>query len=151
MDAYNDYVTLEIGDTLILRLDPTTANIVDLIEGQGQFLRDTATVTILDNDCKQPLQSIENCFVKSVIEFKVKLPIILPMSETYSTSLFHHMCFDQHLYIHVHLHSWLGLMTSEPENLFPCNKFISSCIIMCIDFVAMTCNILYCRTDMYQK
>ena len=47
----------------------------------------------------------------------------------------------------VHLHSWLGLMTSEPkgltkkssqgENLFPCNKFISSCITMCIDFVAI--------------
>ena len=44
-------------------------------------------------------------------------------------------------YVHVHLHSWLGLMTSEPkgltkkssqgENLFPCNKFISSCILMC--------------------
>ena len=87
--------------------------------------------------------------------------IILPRSETYSTSLFHRMCFDQHLYIHVHLHSWLGLITSEPkgltkkfsqgENLFPCNKIIRSCIIMCIDFVAMTCNILYCRTDMYQN
>ena len=55
----------------------------------------------------------------------------------------------------------LGLITSEPkglttkssqgENVFPCNKFISSCIIMCIDFVAMTCNIMYCRTDMYQN
>ena len=70
LDASNDDVTLEIGDTVILRLDPTAANIVDLVEGQGQFLRDTATVTILDNDCKQPLY-IENCFVKTVIEFKV--------------------------------------------------------------------------------
>ena len=62
----------------------------------------------------------------------------LPRSETYSTSLFHRMCSNQHLYIHVHLHSWLGLMTSEPkgltkkssqgENLFLCNKFISSSI-----------------------
>ena len=60
----------------------------------------------------------------------------LPRSETYSTSLFHRMCFNQHLYIHVHLHTWLGLMTSEPkgltkkssqgENLLLCNKFISS-------------------------
>ena len=59
--------------------------------------------------------------------------------------------------IHVCLHSWLGLMTSHPkgltkkssqgENLFPCNKFISSSIIMCNDFVAMTCIIMYCRTD----
>ena len=61
----------------------------------------------------------------------------------------------------VHLHSWLGLMTSEPkgltkkfsqgENLFPSNKFISSCFIVCIDFVAMTCIIMYCRTDMQQN
>ena len=58
LDASNDDVTLEIGDTVILRLDPTAANIVDPVEGQGQFLRDTATVTILDNNCKQPLQSI---------------------------------------------------------------------------------------------
>ena len=64
LDASNDDVTLEYGDTVILRLDPTDANIVDLVEGQEQFLRDTATVTILDNnECKQPLQSIENCFV----------------------------------------------------------------------------------------
>ena len=57
--------------------------------------------------------------------------------------------------IHVHLRSWLGLMTSEPkgltkkssqgENLFLCNKFISSSI----DFVAMTCIIMYCRSDMH--
>ena len=60
LHASNDAVTLEIGDTVILRFDPTAANIVDLVEGQGQFLRDTATVTIFDNDCKQPLQ---NCFV----------------------------------------------------------------------------------------
>ena len=52
-------------------------------------------------------------------------------------------------------------MTSEPkgltkkssqgENLFLCNKFISSCIIMCIDFVAVTCIIMYCRTDMHHS
>ena len=64
LDASNDDVTLEIGDTVILRLDPTAANIVDLVEGEGQFLRDTATVTILDNNCKQPLQRIENCFIR---------------------------------------------------------------------------------------
>ena len=52
LDASNDDVTLEIGDTVILKLDPTDANIVNRVEGQGQFLRDTATVTILDNDCK---------------------------------------------------------------------------------------------------
>ena len=63
LDASNDDVTLEIDDTAILRLKPTTPNIVALIEQQRQFLRDTATVNILDNDCKQPLQSIENCFV----------------------------------------------------------------------------------------
>ena len=47
--------------------------------------------------------------------------------------------------IYTYIRSWLGLMTSEPkgltkkysqgENLFLCNKFISSSI----DFVAITC------------
>ena len=64
LDASNDDVTLEIGDTVILRLDTSIPNIVDLVEQQGQFLRENATVTLLDNDCKQPLQIIiENCFV----------------------------------------------------------------------------------------
>ena len=61
LDASNDDVTLEIGDTVILRLDPSSprlenpipiAMLTNQIEEQGQFLRDTATVTILDNDCK---------------------------------------------------------------------------------------------------
>ena len=52
LDASNDDVTLEFGDTAILRLDPSVPNTVEMVEGQGQFLRDTATVTILDNDCK---------------------------------------------------------------------------------------------------
>ena len=74
LDASNDAVTLEIGDTVILRLDPTAANIVGLVEQIGQFLRDTATVTILDNDCKQPLQSVEYCFVKTDWYSSCKLP-----------------------------------------------------------------------------
>ena len=52
LDASNDDVTLEFGDTAILRLDPSVPNTVEMVEGHGQFLRDTATVTILDNDCK---------------------------------------------------------------------------------------------------
>ena len=68
LDASNDDVTLEIGDTAILRLDPSSpkvdnptpiSELINQVEKQGQFLRNTATVTILDNDCKQPLQSIQ--------------------------------------------------------------------------------------------
>ena len=64
LDASNDAVTLEIGDTVILRLDPSSprlekeiqksiAELTNQIEQEGQFLRHNATVTILDNnDCK---------------------------------------------------------------------------------------------------
>ena len=61
LDASDDDVTLEIGVTVILRLHPTAANIVDLVEQRGQFLRDTATVTVLDNDCKYNHYKAENC------------------------------------------------------------------------------------------
>ena len=60
--------------------------------------------------------------------------------------------------IHVHLHSWLGLMTSELKGLTknpPREKTYfyatnsSAPVLMCIDFVAMTCIIMYCRIDMH--
>ena len=57
----------------------------------------------------------------------------------------------------VHLHSWLGLMTSELKGLmkkssqgetyYATNS--SAPVLMCIDFVAMTCIIMYCRTDVH--
>ena len=62
--------------------------------------------------------------------------------------------------IYVHLHSWLELITSgltkkssQGENviLFPCNKFISSSIIMCTDCVAMTCIITQYGSTAYYR
>ena len=50
--------------------------------------------------------------------------------------------------IQVHLHSWLGLMTSEPKGLMKKSsqgELISIhqlLYIMCIDFVAVTCIIM---------
>ena len=58
------------------------------------------------------------------------------------------------IYIHVHMVRTDNIRTErvneeilQGRNLFPCNKFISTCNIMCIDFVVMTCIIMHCRTQ----
>ena len=47
----NDQTTLEYNDTVILKFT-TSSNIIQLLEAQGEYLRDTATVNIVDNDSK---------------------------------------------------------------------------------------------------
>ena len=48
----NDEVTLEYEDTVILRFTPDSDRLIPGVESVGQFIRDTATVTIIDNDSK---------------------------------------------------------------------------------------------------
>ena len=46
----DDGITLECNDTIILTYTPTSLNLTDLITHVGEFIRDTATVIITDND-----------------------------------------------------------------------------------------------------
>ena len=48
----NDAITLEYDDTVILRFTPTSSLLIPGVEGAGEFVRDTATVNIIDNDRK---------------------------------------------------------------------------------------------------
>ena len=50
--TYNDDVTLQYDRTVILRFTPAISNFIDAVEAAGQFIRDTATVNIIDNDSK---------------------------------------------------------------------------------------------------
>ena len=76
---------------------------------------------------------------------------ILPRSITFTVPL--HVLQPAPVLMHVHLPSCLGLMTSEPKGLTKksyraenLHVFLSSApVLMCIDFVAMTCIIMYCR------
>ena len=51
----NDYITLEYNDTVILRfiVHPGLAPLIQQLEAAGEYIRDTATVDIIDNDRKQ--------------------------------------------------------------------------------------------------
>ena len=50
----NDEVTLEYEDTVILRFTPqiSALDLVKSVEGAGEYIRDTSTVFIIDNDRK---------------------------------------------------------------------------------------------------
>ena len=48
----NDEITLEYDDRVLLRFTPGHPGLFPGLEGMGEYIRDTATVHIIDNDCK---------------------------------------------------------------------------------------------------
>ena len=50
----NDDITLEYDDTAILRfiVNPGLAGLIQMLRVEGEYIRDTAIVDIIDNDCK---------------------------------------------------------------------------------------------------
>ena len=48
----NDVLTLEYNDTVLLRFAPDNPLLIAGIENAGEYIRDTATVYIIDNDSK---------------------------------------------------------------------------------------------------
>ena len=48
----NDEITLEYDDRVLLSFTPDYSALVPVLEGVGEYIRDTATVHIIDNDGK---------------------------------------------------------------------------------------------------
>ena len=48
----NEEVTLEYEDRVRLDFNPTAANLITALESFGEYVRNTAIVNIIDNDCK---------------------------------------------------------------------------------------------------
>ena len=50
--SVDDDITLEYNDTVILKfiVDPDFADLIQEFEAAGEYIRDTATVDIIDND-----------------------------------------------------------------------------------------------------
>ena len=48
----NDEVTLEYEDRVRLDFNSTAANLITGLEAVGEYVRHTAIVNIIDNDCK---------------------------------------------------------------------------------------------------
>ena len=48
----NDEITLEYDDRVILSFTPDNPALIPALEAQGECIRDTATVNIIDNDSK---------------------------------------------------------------------------------------------------
>ena len=48
----NDEVTLEYEDRVRLNFNPTAANLITDLESLGEYVRNSAIVNIIDNDCK---------------------------------------------------------------------------------------------------
>ena len=48
----NDDLTLETDDRVQLIFTPTNTDIIHSLESAGEYVRDSAIVNIIDNDCK---------------------------------------------------------------------------------------------------
>ena len=48
----NDEVTLEYEDRVLLNFHPTAADLIPGLEAVGEYVRNTAIVNIIDNNCK---------------------------------------------------------------------------------------------------
>ena len=47
-----DEITLEYDDRVLLSFTPDNPGLIPSLEGYGEYIRDTATVHIIDIDCK---------------------------------------------------------------------------------------------------
>ena len=47
-----DNISLEYDDTVILTFTPDDPGLISSLETAGEYIRDTATINIIDNDCK---------------------------------------------------------------------------------------------------
>ena len=45
-------MTLEYDDRVLLRFTPDNASLIRGLEDMGEFIRDSAMVNIIDDDCK---------------------------------------------------------------------------------------------------
>ena len=65
----NDEITLEYDDRILLMFTPGNPVLIPGLEGYGEYIRDTATVHIIDVDCKcayyemEPLIPLPFCSV----------------------------------------------------------------------------------------
>ena len=48
----NDDITLEYNDIIILEFTPDDPSLIEFLEEDGQYIRDTVIVRIIDNDSK---------------------------------------------------------------------------------------------------
>ena len=49
-------ITLEYNDTVILKFTPDNTLLIPMVEDAEEYIRDTATVIITDNDSRLPIQ-----------------------------------------------------------------------------------------------
>ena len=57
----NDVITLEYDDSIILVFTPDNPALIPGLEASGEYIRDTATVNIIDDDSKCSLFCYEQC------------------------------------------------------------------------------------------
>ena len=61
MFTANDELTLEYEDRILLTYTPANPNLIPGLEGEGEYVRHTAIVHIIDNDSKTTIMRGNAC------------------------------------------------------------------------------------------
>ena len=64
--ALSDDIALEYDDSVILTFTPNDPDLISTVEAAGEYIRDTATVNIRDNDCKSNLRVYKHYLLLSL-------------------------------------------------------------------------------------
>ena len=63
----SDRIALEYNDKILLKFTPSISLLVSVLEGIGEYIRDTATVNITDSDCKKKyVTKLELCMLSFI-------------------------------------------------------------------------------------
>ena len=68
--ANNDEITLEYDDRALLSFTPDNPVLIPALEGNGEYIRDTATVHIIDSDCKCAYYEMEPLIPTHTLPFR---------------------------------------------------------------------------------
>ena len=66
LSTVNDRISLEYNDRILLRFIPFSFILIPDIENVGEYIRDTATVNIIDDDCKLAQNKCRNPNIQSL-------------------------------------------------------------------------------------
>ena len=73
----DDEITLEYEDTVILRFTPDSPAFIPTVEGAGEFIRDTASLHIVDNDRKSTFMKTLNVPIITLYKAWLNSPLFL--------------------------------------------------------------------------
>ena len=87
----DNIITLEYDDRVKLTFTPSSADLLSDVESLGEYIRDTATVNVVDNDSEYILLSLLFSFLLEVLILCYKINTSIVQGSGNGTTKHHHL------------------------------------------------------------